>query len=61
MVDLSIELSGADLMFIITINLNNSVFEGNDLNWARSSGEDSELSLSITHQRMHKLYICNER
>jgi hypothetical protein len=57
MVDLSIELSGADLMFIITINLNNSAFEGNDLNWARLNGEDCELSLSITNQQTNKLYI----
>jgi hypothetical protein len=48
MVDLSVELSGANLMFIITINLNIFAFKGNDLNWARLNGEDSELCLKLT-------------
>jgi hypothetical protein len=48
MVDLSVELSGVNLIFIIIINQNNSTFEGTDLNWARLNGEDSELCLKIT-------------
>jgi hypothetical protein len=48
MVDLSLELSGATLMFIVTINLNNSAFKGNDFNWARLNGEDSEMCLKMT-------------
>jgi len=35
-------------MFIITINLNNFALKGNDLNWARLNGEDSELCLKMT-------------
>jgi len=48
MVDLTVELSGANLMFIITINLNNSAFKGSDLSWARLNDEDSELCLKLT-------------
>jgi hypothetical protein len=36
-----------NLMFIITINLNNSAFKGNDLNWARLNGEDGELCFKM--------------
>jgi len=48
MVDISLEVSGDNLIFIIIINQNNSTFKGNDLNWARLNGVDSELCLKIT-------------